>query len=111
MAPAEVQITSGTAVRQAPILVVTLNGYDNSYSTGQLSFTFYGTGGQVLTPTAINVNATSAFHQYFFGQSTAGGAFSVQASFPVSGDVTQVGSVAVTLTNSVGQTSSTQNFQ
>ena len=39
-----------------------------------------------------------------------GGAFSVQASFPVSGDGTQVGSVAVTLTNSVGQTSSTQVF-
>ena len=111
IAPAQVQITSGTAVWNAPNLVVTLNGYDNTYSTGALSFVFYGTGGQVLTPTAISVNATSAFHQYFFGQSTTGGAFSVQASFPVSGDGTQVGSVAVTLSNSVGQTSNTQTFQ
>jgi hypothetical protein len=108
--PAQVHITSGTAVWQAPNLVVTLNGFDNSYSTGQLSFLFYNTSGQVLTPTAISVNATSAFHQYFFGQTTTGGAFSVQASFPVSGDGTQVGSVAVTLTNSIGQTSSTQVF-
>lgn len=110
IAPAAVQITSGTAVAQSPNLVVTLNGYDNTYSTGQLSFVFYGTTGQVLTPTAISVNASTNFHQYFFGTTQSGGAFSVQATFPVSGDVTQVGSVAVTLSNSVGQAASTQTF-
>jgi hypothetical protein len=90
---------------------LTVAGYDNSYSAGQLSFTFYGTNGQILTPTPITVNAASSFHQYFFGGSSAGGAFSMQASFPVSGDVTQIGSVAVTITNSIGQTSTTQTFQ
>ncbi len=111
ISPSQVQITSGQAVRQSPNLVVTLTGFDNSYSAGQLSFIFYDTSGKVLTPNAISVDATSSFHQYFFGTTQVGGAFSVQASFPVSGDVTQVGSVAVTLGNSVGQTSSTQTFQ
>lgn len=111
IAPSQVQITSGSAVIQSPNLVVTLTGYDNTYSAGQLSFTFYDTSGKLLTPTAISVNATSAFHQYFFGESQVGGAFSLQASFPVSGDPTQVGSVAITVNNSAGQTSTTQSFQ
>jgi hypothetical protein len=111
IAPAAVAITSGTAVTQAPNLVLTLTGFDNTYSAGELSFTFYGTTGQLLTPTAISVNATSNFHSWFFGESNVGGAFSLQASFPVTGEATQVRSVAVTLANSVGQTSTTQTFQ
>jgi hypothetical protein len=109
IAPATIQITSAQAVRQNPNLVVTLNGYDNTYSAGQLSFVFYDLKGNAIT--TIPVNATSNFHQYFFTSNTAGGAFALQASFPVTGDVTQVGSVATTLTNSIGQTSTTQTFQ
>jgi hypothetical protein len=111
ISPAQIQITSATAVRQAPNLVVTLNGFDNTYSAGKLSFTFYDTSGHTITPNGIAVDATSNFHQYFFTNNQAGGAFALQASFPATGDVTQVGSVAVTLTNSAGQTSTTQNFQ
>ncbi|MBV8897124.1 MAG: choice-of-anchor D domain-containing protein [Acidobacteriaceae bacterium] len=110
IAPAVVAITQGTAQIQAPNLVLTLTGFDNTYSTGQLAFTFYGTNGQILTPTALSVDASSPFHTWFFTQSTVGGAFSLQASFPVTGDATQVGSVAVTLQNSVGQGSTTKSF-
>ena len=110
IAPAQVQITSGTAVSQGVNLTVTLDGYDNTYSAGALSFIFYGTTGQVLTPTAVSVNASSQFHTWFFTQSTVGGAFGLQATFVVSGPATQVGSVAVTLGNSAGQTSTTQTF-
>jgi hypothetical protein len=106
-----VQIAAANAVRQPPNLVLTLTGFDNTYSAGQLSFTFYDTSGKILTPTALAVNATSAFHQYFFGTTQVGGAFSLQATFPVTGDATQVGSVAVTLANSAGPTSTTQTFQ
>jgi hypothetical protein len=35
----------------------------------------------------------------------------MQASFPVTGDVTKVGSVAVTMNNSAGHTSRTLTFQ
>ncbi len=105
--PAKVQISSITAVRQSPNLVVTLTGYDNTYSAGQLSFTFSTSIGNLVVP----VDSTSAFHNYFFTNNQVGGAFSLQASFPVTGDVTQIGSVAVTVTNSAGQTSTTQAFQ
>ncbi len=111
ISPAQVQITSAKAVRQTPNLVVTVNGFDNTYSTGQMSFLFYDTSGNLLTPNGIPVDATSSFHQYFFTNNQAGGAFAMQASFPVTGDVTQVGSVSVKMTNSAGQTSTTQTFQ
>lgn len=127
--PAPIQITSGQAVSEvsqaglptgngAPAqtvsdyaLIVTLTGYDNTYSASELSFTFYAPNGSNLTPGGLSINAASEFHQYFFTNDTAGGAFSVQASFPLIGDPAQVGSVTVTLTNSAGQTSNTQTFQ
>lgn len=107
IAPAKVQITSITAVRQSPNLVVTVTGYDNTYSVGQLSFTFSTAIGNLT----VSVDGTSAFHNYFFNNNQAGGAFSLQASFPVTGDVAQVTSLAVSLTNSAGQGSTTQTFQ
>ena len=107
--PTAIHITSATAVRQNPNLVVTINGYDNTYSAGQLSFTFYDLAGKVITP--VTVNATTSFQQYFFTNNQTGGAFALQASFPVQGDVTQVGAVAIGLTNSAGQTNATQTFQ
>jgi hypothetical protein len=65
--------------------------------------------GKLIAPVAVN--AATNFQQYFFNNNTAGGAFGLQASFPVQGDVTQVGSVAIGLTNSAGQTNTTQTFQ
>jgi hypothetical protein len=110
--PAPVQISIARAVRQSPSLVVTVGGYDNTYSAGQLSFNFYNTSGGLITPNGIPVDASSSFHQYFFTNNKAGGAFSLQANFPVNGDVTQVGSVTLTMTNSSGQSKTTQaNFQ
>ena len=88
---------------------MTINGYDNTYSAGQLSFTFYDLTGKLIAP--VTVNAATSFQQYFFTNNQAGGAFALQASFPVQGDVTQVGSVAIGLTNSQGQTNATQTFQ
>ncbi len=100
ISPQQVQITAATALRQSPNLVVTLTGFDNTYSTGKLSFTFFDTSGKQITPNAINVDASGAFSTYFFTNNQAGGAFSVQATFPVTGDVTQIGSVNVGMSNS-----------
>ncbi len=108
--PALIHISSGLASRQSPALVVTVNGYDNTYSAGQLSFTFFDLKGAQIN-SALPVDASSDFHNYFFINDPAGGSFGLQASFPVTGDVTQIGSVAVTLTNSAGQTSTTMTFQ
>jgi hypothetical protein len=106
--PAQVHISSGQAVRQGANLLITVTGYDNTYSIGQLSFAFSTTTTGTIT---VPVDATLNFHQYFFNNDQAGGAFALQASFPVVGDPSQIGSVAVTLNNSAGQTSTTQTFQ
>jgi hypothetical protein len=111
--PEKIQITSASAIASSPNIVITINGFDNTYSAGQLSFTFYDTKGNAITPGAITVNAASQFQQYFFSNNNqAGGAFGLQATFPVyGGDVSQIGSVSVTLNNSAGSTSTTQTLQ
>ena len=109
--PTLIHISSGQAIRQSPNLVVTLDGFDNTYTAGQLSFTFFDTKGAQMNMTPMPVDASSDFHQYFFTNDFAGGSFALQASFPVKGDATQVGSVAVTMTNSAGQTSTKLTFQ
>ena len=101
IAPSTVQITSATATRQNPNLVIDLTAYDNSYSAGKLVFTFYDTKGNVLTPGQISLDETQDFHQYFFS-TKAGGTFSLQATFPVTGDVTLIGAVDVTIQNALG---------
>ena len=102
--------SSVQALRESPNLVVSISGYDNSYSAGQLSFTFYDTSGKVIG-SPIGYNAANSFQQLFFSGNTMGGLFSLQATFPVNGDVTKVGSVAVALANSLGSTTNTANFQ
>lgn len=107
--PTTPQITSASAVRSDPNLVVTLAGYDNTYSAGMLTFTFYDTTGKEIAP--VTFDATSDFQQLFFNNNTGGGTFSVQATFPVTGNIMDVGSVGVTAANSAGQATSTQTFQ
>jgi hypothetical protein len=88
------------------VLLITVTGYDNTYSAGNLNFTFYNTTGTAYP--AISYNAASLFQSNFFSTSnTTGGAFVLQATFPVTGDITQIGSVAVSITNSVGQNNQT----
>ncbi len=100
MPPQPPQFTINAATRESPNLVVKMGGCDNTYSAGNLSFVFTTTTAGNIT---VAEDATSAFHQYFFTSNTAGGAFSLAASFPVFGDVTQVTSVAATLSNPQGQ--------
>ncbi len=109
--PEQIQISSGTAVRQASNLVVTLDGFDNTYSAGKLTFTFLDTSGKPLGANPIAYDASAAFYQYFFTNNKAGGAFAVQATFPVSGDISQIGSVTVGVANTAGTSTTTYQFQ
>lgn len=109
--PAQVQVTSISAIRQDPNLVITMAGYDNTYSLGQLGFLFYDTSGKAMTAKPLSVDAASAFKQLFFTSNQAGGAFSLKASFPVKGNVTDIGSVTFTLTNSAGTATQNPVFQ
>ncbi|MGI8742470.1 MAG: hypothetical protein ACR2NN_07840 [Bryobacteraceae bacterium] len=49
----------------------------------------------------IRVDETSDFRRYF-GAGKAGGAFQLRATFPVTGDATQIAGVDVEMTNSAG---------
>lgn len=101
--PSPVIVDAATSVRRFGAVDVSLTGFDNTYSTSQLAFTFYNLSGAVMS-SAIPVNATSIFHQYFFTSNTTGGAFGLLATFPVTGDTSQIGAVDVQITNSAGIT-------
>jgi hypothetical protein len=107
--PTAVQIISSSGARQSPYLVINLSAYDNTYSSGKLLFNFYDTKGSLLTPGGISIDETRDFHNYFFLNNQAGGAFGLQAKFPITGDVTTIGAADVMVQNSNGQ-SQTQHL-
>jgi hypothetical protein len=91
------------ATSRAGDLDVQVWGYDNTYSAGQMSFTFYDLNGNAIQPGAIQADFTPQFHS-FFTSSQAGSAFQMRVSFPVQGDSSQILAVDVQLTNSAGST-------
>jgi centrosomal CEP192-like protein len=99
--PAAIDISSATAVRRVGDLDVSIVGLDNTYSASALAFTFFDTTGKMIQPGTILADETSAFHTYFTGGQN-GGAFALRATFPVTGDVSQVAAVKVQMTNSAG---------
>jgi hypothetical protein len=92
-----------TAVRRLGALDVAFSGFDNTYSASQLAFTFYDLTGKAVPQGAIDVDASTPFQQYF-SATPAGGSFALLATFLVTGDTTQIGSVTAQVTNSVGTT-------
>ncbi len=105
--PAPIVLDSENAVRELGSLGVSFSGFDNTYTASQLAFTFYDITGKEMPQGVINVNAASAFQQYF-DATQAGGSFALLATFPVSGDTTQIGYVTAQITNSLGATSTEQ---
>jgi len=106
-----VVIDSATAVRQLGALNVAFSGFDNTYSASQLAFTFYDLTGKALPQGVINVNAATAFQQYFSSTQASGdgdSAFQLLATFPVTGDTSQIGYVTAQFTNSLGATTAQQ---
>jgi len=80
-------------------VLVTVDGYDNTRTASALSFTFYDTTNHQIGP-PILVDATAQFQSYFPNVGT--GAFGLKQAFNVTGDVSTIGSVAVSVTNSQG---------
>lgn len=100
--PAAVGIDSVRAVRGATGVLVTITGFDNTRSVSQASFTFYDTSARAIG-SVIAADVTAPFRTFF--QNAKTGVFVLRAAFPVTGSVTQIGSVAVQLTNSAGTSS------
>lgn len=73
-----------------------MTGWDNTHSLSQAVFTFYDGAGSPIAPGSIRVDVTADFSRYF-AASGAGGAFTLRADFPVTGDAAQVAAFEVSL--------------
>lgn len=103
--PASVQIDSAKAVRNGAMLEIDVVGYDNTRTMGKLSFAFSNSAGHSIQGSPIRVDSSEAAARYF-ADSKLGGVFSIHATFPVAGNVTEVAGVEVSIENSSGSTSS-----
>ncbi len=103
IAPALIGFDTVNGTRRVNDLDVSLIGFDNTHSASQLAFTFYDRSGKILLPGVLRVDVTPDFRRYF-DASTTGGSFLLRATFPITGDATQVGGVDVGMTNSMGVT-------
>ena len=98
---APIGVDNATATARAGNLDVQVWGFDNTYSAGAMSFTFYDRSGSVVQPGAVSADFSAQFRAYFTA-AAAGSAFQMRVSFPVTGDSSQISAVDVQLTNSAG---------
>jgi hypothetical protein len=109
--PSVIAIDKAIATAEAGALNVQVWAYDNTYSAGPMSFTFYDLKGNVIQPGAVSADFTSQFYTYFT-TAQAGSAYQMLVNFPVTGDSSQISAVDVTLTNSAGSVTINQlDFQ
>jgi len=97
--PGAIAISSSGATSRANTLDVVIAGFDNTYSIGAMAFAFVDRGGGPIA--SLSADFTANFKAFYQGQ-IAGSSFLMRVSFPVTGDVSQVGGVNVTLTNAAG---------
>ena len=102
LAPAPISISSSSASSKTGQLLVSVTGFDNTYTAGAMTFTFYDRSGAPLGQ-PIGADFTTNFAKLYQNQ-TAGSGFVMGVAFPVTGDQTQVGSVDVALKNSIATT-------
>jgi hypothetical protein len=107
LAPLPVQIENAAATAIAGALNIQVWGFDNTYSTGAMSFSFYDDSGNAIGSGPVPADFSSAFLNYF-AKSADGSAFQMLVSFPITGNSAEVGSVNVQLTNSAGTASISQ---
>jgi hypothetical protein len=101
-------IVTSSKVFTANSAVLTFQGYDDTRSLSSVVFTFHTASGAVVSPGAMTVDLTQNFATYFQTNSQIGGSFVLTATFPVTGDITQINSVTTEFTNSAGTTSAKQ---
>ena len=102
IAPATVGIDLVVLEAAANGVLVTVDGFDNTRTASVVSFTFFDTSNrQIGQP--IPVDATAQFQSYFPNAGT--GSFGLKQAFNLTGDVSAIASVAVTVTNSQGSSS------
>lgn len=103
IASASIGLGSTQALRTPAGLDVKIDGFDNTRTASQFTFTFFDGGGRAVTPGALNVDLTTDF-KAFYDRSQMGGVFGLRAVFPVTGDASLIDAVSIALTNAAGTT-------
>lgn len=101
LAPSVVLMDSIRGTRAATELRVAVTAFDNTRSTSTVKFKFLDSAGRALGAGEMTADVSALFQQYF-EHAELGGMFILRASFPVTGDPTQVDTVEVELANSAG---------
>jgi hypothetical protein len=102
ISPAAPGIDQAVALRSENILEIRLTGFDNTRSASRIAFTFYLKDGTVVAPGRMEADISAPFQSYFANTTKTGGAFSLRASFPASGPLTNLERVDIEFTNSAG---------
>lgn len=100
IAPSRIGFDQVGAVATPGTITVTITGYDNDRSAGSLAFTFYDRSGKPIGA-VIPVDVKAQFNRFFDANPAGGGAFLLRLAFPVSGDISQVGTVDVRIANGI----------
>lgn len=100
---AAVQLDGARASRGAGTVEVIVSGFDNARSADQVAFSFFDRADRLITLDPLRAPVADAFSRHY-RESTLGGLFQLRAQFPVSGDISQLGSVRVEINNGVGGT-------
>jgi len=102
--PAVPTATATTLTRSGTQLTLVVTGYSNTRDVSQAHFHFVPAAGASLTTPDITADVTSVFATYFSNPANYpfGSTFVYTQIFTVSDDASNIGSVQVTLTNSVG---------
>jgi hypothetical protein len=108
IAPAAPTISSVTASTNSTGFTVTVVGFDPTRSITQVTFTFTPVAGSTLRTSTVTVAAQALFSAWYQSAASAqyGSQFSFTLPFTVSGNVSGIASVTVTLTNATGTSSS-----
>jgi len=102
--PAVPSATATTLTRSGNQLTVTVTGFSNTREIVQANFHFVAAAGASLTTTDFTANVASVFATYFADPASVpfGSSFVYTQNFTVDGNASDIGSVQVTLTNTVG---------
>ncbi len=97
-------LTSATLVRNGKVLTVLIQGYSSTRDMTSAAFTFTAAKGDTISTSSLSVPLTTSFTGWYTSTPSDqfGSAFLYTQVFNLSDDATTVGSVSVTLTNSVG---------
>jgi hypothetical protein len=101
-------ITSVTGARNGGIVTVTAQGYSDTREMVQGFFLLGIVPGSNVTPNAFTLPMSSIFATFYSGSSSAttGGGFLLTQQFAVMGNTSQIQTVGVSLTNSIGVSNS-----